>query len=178
MSARTRRGARRMAALAAGVLAALLLGGCAAGVSESRIGVFEEVSDELAEQVIALVPTELAATPAPPYAEVRDGGPGADAPTDAVWWQREQDIQLAAQRGASVAAAEAITRGLVADGWDTRRVRETEQGLRVADGFRKSIDDDSWYIEMTFVRYADPASQRIELIIVSPATLRGEPGAG
>lgn len=161
--------------LAVSASAAMLLVGCSAGVSESRTASFHTAADALAEQVVALIPAELAPRPAPLLSEVRDGGPGAEAPTDAVWWQVEQNIQLAAEPGTSVSAAESITRGLQADGWDTRRVRETERGLRVAEGFRKSIDDESWYIEMTFVRHPEPASQRIELIIVSPATIRGEP---
>lgn len=158
--------------------AAVLLVGCAPAVSESRTAVFQSATDALAEQIVALIPGELAPRPAPPIGEVRDGGPGAPSPTDAVWWQFEQDIQLAPEAGASVTAAESITRGLQADGWDTRRVRETERGLRVAEGFRKWVDGESWYIEMTFVRHPEPASQRIELIIVSPATVRGEPVPG
>ena len=166
--------ARTMAAVAIAATM-VLLGGCAVGTTESKLVVYEEAADELAEQIIAFIPVELAAPPALPRAEVRDGGPGTDAPTDAVWWQFELEVQLAAVQGASTDAAAAIAQGLEADGWDMRHVRDTEQGLRVADGFRKSIDDESWYVEITHVRYPDPGGQHIEVIVVSPATVRGDP---
>lgn len=166
-------GARAIAA-ATIVAAMVLLGGCSVGTTESKLPIYEQAADELAEQIIDFIPVELAAAPALPRAEVRDGGPGTDAPTDAVWWQFEQSVQLAAVEGASVDAAAAIAKGLEADGWDMRHVRDTEQGLRVAEGFRKRIDDDGWYVEITHVLYPDPVGQRIEVIIVSPATVRGD----
>lgn len=156
----------------------LVLGGCAVGTTDSKLPIYEEAAEALAEQIVDFIPVELAPSPALPRAEVRDGGPGTDAPTDAVWWQFEQSVELAAVSGASVDAAEAIAKGLIADGWDMRHVRDTEQGMRVAEGFRKSIDDDGWYIEITHVRYADPIGQRVEVIIVSPATVRGDAGEG
>lgn len=154
---------------------ALLLSGCVAGVGESRVAEYAEVGDELATQIVGFIPEPLDPLPALPFVEVRDGGPGVEAASDSVWWQYEQDIELAARAGASVEAAEEISRGLQADGWEVRRVRETEQGQRVADGFRRSLDDEGWYIEITYVRTPLPTAQRIELILVSPATVRGEP---
>ena len=153
--------------------ATLALGGCAAGAGESRVAAHEQTGEVIAAQVLELIPSELGAEPAAPFVEIRDGGPGFESEGDAVWWQYEQDLQLAAVPGASVAAAEAISAGLEADGWTMRRVRETERGDRVADGFRRGEADESWYIELTFVRYPEPTAQRLELIIVSPTTVRG-----
>ncbi|MCB1297990.1 MAG: hypothetical protein KDB08_03310 [Microthrixaceae bacterium] len=153
--------------------AALALGGCAAGAGESRVAAYEATGRELAEQVLEWIPPELGAVPAAPFVEVRDGGPGFESEGDAVWWQYEQDVQLAAVPGGSAAAAEAIAAGLQAEGWEMRRVRETEQGERIADGFRRSDAGEHWYIELTSVRYSEPSAQRLEVIIVSPTTVRG-----
>ena len=168
-----KRGGARAMVVAAMAATMLMLGGCAVGTTETKLPVYEEAADELAEQIVGFIPVELEPAAAVPRAEIRDGGPGTDAPTDAVWWQFEQSVQLADVTGASVDAAAAIAQGVEADGWDMRHVRDTEQGLRVAEGFRKSIDDGGWYIEITHVRYPDPVGQRVEIIIVSPATVRG-----
>ena len=170
----------RVRALAVGALVSvsLVLGGCATGVAESRVAEFEGVGTELAAEIVGSIPAGLEAQPALALAEVRDGGPGIEAATDSVWWQYEQDIELVERDGASVEAAEEIARSLLADGWEMRRVRETEQGQRVADGFRRLVDDQGWYIELTYVRTSLPMAQRIELILVSPATVRGEAQTG
>ena len=170
----------RVRALAVGALVSvsLVLGGCATGVAESRVAEFEGVGTELAAEIVGSIPAGLEAQPALALAEVRDGGPGIEAATDSVWWQYEQDIELVERDGASVEAAEEIARSLQADGWEMRRVRETEQGQRVADGFRRLVDDQGWYIELTYMRTSLPMAQRIELILVSPATVRGEAQTG
>ena len=133
----------RVRALAVGALVSvsLVLGGCATGVAESRVAEFEGVGTELAAEIVGSIPAGLEAQPALALAEGRDGGPGIEAATDSVWWQYEQDIELVERDGASVEAAEEIARSLQADGWEMRRVRETEQGQRVADGFRGLVDD-------------------------------------
>ena len=170
----------RVRALAVGALVSvsLVLGGCATGVAESRVAEFEGVGTELAAEIVGSIPAGLEAQPALALAEVRDGGPGIEAATDSVWWQYEQDIELVERDGASVEAAEEIARSLQADGWEMRRVREPVQGHRVADGFRRLVDDQGWYIELTYVRTSLPMAQRIELILVSPATVRGEAQTG
>lgn len=167
---------RRLAACAVAVFA-LLLSGCAGSVAQSRVTEYATDGHELVTQILASIPEELDAQPAPPMIEIRDGGPGIETAGDSVWWQYEQDVELAAEPEASERAAEAVTRALQADGWEVRRIRETEQGQRIADGFRRSVDDTGWYIELTFVRAPVPTAQRIELILVSPPTVRGEPDA-
>ncbi|HPZ34753.1 MAG: hypothetical protein R2732_01370 [Microbacteriaceae bacterium] len=168
----------RMWSAALLLAAALALGGCAAGTGESQVTAYEQQGEAVAARVLELIPTALGAQPAAPFAEVRDGGPGFESEGDAVWWQYEQDIQLAAVPGASAAAAEAIAAGLQSDGWTMRRVRETERGDRVADGFRRGDAGEGWYIELTSVRYPEPDAQRLELIIVSPTTVRGPAAPG
>lgn len=164
---------RRHLTVIALILAVITLGGCAMQ-PESRIDEFLTQSQRLAMETVGRAPAEPAGTVQDEGAEVRFGDTASaeEKPTDPAWAQARAGIQYGSQLGASETGAAAIAAGLVSDGWEQSRVRETSE-IEVTDGFRKSIDGDDWYVEMAWVRAAPGNVEWIEVLVVSPGTVRG-----
>jgi hypothetical protein len=164
---------RRLLAAVAAVFFALALGGCSM-TPQSRLDEYHAEADRLLEDTIALIPDDLAPAPGFSESEPRFGpAEGSAAASDPAWWQARESVNLAPQTDASADAAAAIAAGLESDGWRQSRVRETEGGDRIADGFRREVDGDQWYIEVTWVRTRPEMAEVVEVLVVSPQTVRG-----
>ena len=151
------------------VLAALLLGGCAM-TAESRLDDYRAEAERLHERVVEEIPVELLADGAEPVSERRVESTSAEgAASDPAWWQVADTRQLIEDADASASAASAVDAYLVSEGWTAARVRETEGGQRLTDGYRR----DGWYVEVSHVEYPEGMAQRIEVLVVSPETVRG-----
>lgn len=163
----------RVAAVVAGLIVALALGGCAM-TTESRLDEYQGKAEALAEEIVGMIPAELAPTTTP---EVESRGrmlqnpvsaePSAD---DAVWWQVDTYVEPVQRDGASEDAAAAIATQLLADGWEHTDARETSEGRRTADAYGK----DDWYVEVTWVRSEEGKYETIEIGVLSPKTIRGD----
>ena len=132
----------RAVALMAGVLVALTLGGCTMVTeTDSRLDEYQAEAEGLADELIALVPADLAPTTPP---DVESSGRmlqnpvSADpSPQDSVWWQVDAYIEPVQRPAASEDAAKAIANGLLDDGWEQTKARETAEGRRTADAYAK-----------------------------------------
>ncbi|GAA5033874.1 hypothetical protein ACFQRL_15320 [Microbacterium fluvii] len=166
---------RRIVATAVAALLALTLGGCTMQ-TDSKLDDFrveaERLTDDLTAQIAADAIDEIVGTES--QARYGDTNSAEQKPTDPAWWQVYRTINLVSEPDASATAASAISDHLAADGWTEERVRETEEGRRIADGFRKDTDDGQWYIEVTWVTTAPEMAETIELTVVSPETVRGD----
>lgn len=165
---------RRLVALAAVALLALALGGCSM-TSESRLDDYRTEADRLLRETVALIPEELAAESGFSESEPRFGPTeGPAAASDPAWWQARDTLNLAARTDAAADAAAAISAALTDDGWTASRVRETDGGARIADGFRKDLEGAQWYIEVTWVTSRPGKAEVVEVLVVSPQTVRGD----
>lgn len=165
----------RAVALMAGVLVALTLGGCTMVTeTDSRLDEYQAEAEGLADELIALVPADLAPTTPP---DVESSGRmlqnpvSADpSPQDSVWWQVDAYIEPVQRPAASEDAAKAIANGLLDDGWEQAKARETAEGRRTADAYAK----DDWYVEVTWVRSEEGKFETVEISVLSPKTTRGD----
>lgn len=160
---------------AAALLAVMLmLGGCAVNAPESKVDEYRSQGEELAAEVVGLIPAELGpSSPEEPQSfgrTLQDPLSSEPAPGDEVWWQVEASVELASGPGASEAAGEAVRAGLVADGWSYEQVRETAEGRVVTDGFRR----EGWYLEVVWVTDESGLAQTVEITTFSPKTARGD----
>lgn len=162
---------RLLAAALLGI--ALVLSSCASA-GDSRIEEYEAEAESLVDEMIALIPADLA--PAlEPDAESRGrmvpNPVSADpSPDDSVWWQVDVYVEPVQRPAASEDAASAIASGLIADGWEHTDARETGEGRRTADAYTK----DDWYVEVTWVRSEEGKFETVELSVLSPKTTRGD----
>lgn len=165
---------RRFALTAVLVALTITLGGCTM-TAESRLDEYHTEADLILAETVELIPAELVDNVGFAESEPRFGATeGTPAPSDPAWWQAYEGINLVATADASADAAEAIANGLGSDGWRDGRVRETEDGARIADGYRKEIDGANWYIEVTWVTTRAGKAEVIEVLVVSPQTVRGD----
>ena len=67
-------------------------------------------------------------------------------------------------------AITAVTGSLAQEGWSSSRVRETDGGQTVTDGFRR----DDWYLEISWSRSRPGAVERFDIFVISPNTVRGD----
>ncbi|MGV2900660.1 hypothetical protein ACNPM4_03200 [Microbacterium sp. AGC62] len=154
------------------LIAAFVLSGCAA--AESRHDAYQVQAEALAEEIVGMIPADLAPS-TPPDVESRGrmlqnpvaAGPSAE---DSVWWQVDTYVEPVQRDGASEEAAKAIATQLLADGWEHTDARETSEGRRTADAYGK----DDWYVEVTWVRSEEGKYETIEIGVLSPKTTRGD----
>jgi hypothetical protein len=166
----------RLLAVTAVTLLALLLGGCAM-TPQSRLDEYRIESERLTAEVLTFVPEDLLTDDIITESEPRYGEAVTvrERPGDPAWWQVRTYQTLVAEADASADAAAAIEAGLTADGWSHRRVRETDGGTRFAEGYsRDSSDGETWYIEVTWVLTAPEKAELLEVLVVSPPTVRGD----
>ncbi|MDE0545174.1 hypothetical protein [Microbacterium sp. C7(2022)] len=144
--------------------------------SESKLDEYHAEADRIVAETVALIPPELIDNVGFSESEPRSGAAilGTDDPNDPAWWQAREDLNLVSETDASADAAAAIASGLNADGWRESRVRMTQEGARIADGFRKDLDGEGWYIEVTWVMTRPDKAEVIEVLVVSPQTVRGD----
>lgn len=169
---------RRIVAAVAVALFALALGGCSM-TPESRLDEYQTEADRLLSETVALIPADLDpesgfSESEPRYAPAE----GAASASDPAWWQARESLNLAAETDASADAAAAIAAGLTGDGWSESKVRETEGGARITDGYRKDLDGGEWYIEVTWVQTRPEMAEVVEVLVVSPQTVRGADASG
>ncbi|MFJ2503210.1 hypothetical protein [Microbacterium sp. NPDC087592] len=141
---------------------------------ESRLDEYQEKADALAMSVVGLIPEELQ--------PVMDGDLRSEGtaplngvtserrPQDVAWWQTRADVHLVARENAAAEAIEAVSDALEADGWSIERVRETDGGETVTDGFRRG----EWYMEIAWTRSVPGHVERFDISVVSPNTVRGD----
>lgn len=163
---------RRLIA-AIGILGVVFaLSSCAS--TDSRLDEYQAEAEGLAHGLIALVPADLAPTTP---ADVESSGRmlqnpvSADpSPQDSVWWQVDAYIEPVQRPAASEDAAKAIASGLLDDGWEQTKARESAEGRRTADAYAK----DDWYVELTWVRSEEGKFETVEISVLSPRTTRGD----
>lgn len=166
----------RPLAAAAVALLALLLAGCTMD-APSRLDEFQVQAERLAAEVVAMIPADLIAdddpltTSEPRFGETVTSG---HRPGDPAWWEVRTWVVLVDEADASADAAEAISDGMAADGWTESRAREVDNGMRITDGFRKEIDGDDWYVEVTWVQTQPGQAETIMVTVISPPTTRGD----
>lgn len=141
----------------------------------SRLDEYHAETDRIMADVMALVPADLISDVGFSESEPRFGPTESTAsPSDAAWWQALESLNLVDQPDASANAAAAVSEALVADGWQQSRVRETQGGVRIADGYRTEMGDGEWYIELTWVKTQPERAEVLEILVVSPMTVRGD----
>ena len=146
---------------------------------ESRLDEYQTEADRLLSETVAMIPADLDPESGFSESEPRyDPTEGAASASDPAWWQARDRLNLAAKTDASADAAAAIAAWLTADGWHESKVRETEGGDRITDGYRKELDGDEWYIEVTWVKTRPEKAEVIEVLVVSPYTVRGADSSG
>ncbi|WP_136028529.1 hypothetical protein [Microbacterium sp. PF5] len=164
----------RAIALMAGVLVALTLGGCTMTTDESRLDEYRTEAEALADEMVGMIPAELAPTTAPDVESsgrmVQNPVSADPSPDDQVWWQVDVYVEPVQRAAASEDAAKAIAAGLLDDGWEHTDARETGEGRRTADAYVK----DDWYVEVTWVRTEEGKFETVELSVLSPRTTRGD----
>lgn len=67
-------------------------------------------------------------------------------------------------------AITAVTGSLAQEGWSSSRVRETDGGQTVTDGFGR----DDWYLEISWSQSRPGAVERFDIFVISPNTVRGD----
>ncbi|UYK39714.1 hypothetical protein [Microbacterium terricola] len=146
--------------------------------ADSRLDEYQAEAERLVEEVTQEIPDDLIDEVVITESEARYGETESaeELPSDPAHWQVYRAINLVSEDGASADAAARISRMLADDGWAESRVRETEDGRRIADGFRTTIDGGEWYLELTWVKSAPELAETIEVTIVSPPTVRGDAG--
>lgn len=165
---------RRMLVAAFAVVLAVALGGCTMQPA-SRLDEYHAETDRIMADVMALVPADLISDVGFSESEPRFGPTESTAsPSDPAWWQALESLNLVDQPDASANAAAAVSEALVADGWQQSRVRETQGGVRIADGYRTEMGDGEWYIELTWVKTQPERAEVLEILVVSPMTVRGD----
>ena len=165
----------RTLAAAAVALLALLLGGCTME-TPSRLEEYKTEAEALADDVLAMIPEGLIESTLDPRSGPRFGDTlqAGQRPNDPAWWEVQAFAHLVDEQDASADAAAAISEGMAADGWTEERVREIDDGTRITDGFRKEIDGEDWYIEVTWVVTQPEMAETIMITVVSPPTTRGD----
>jgi hypothetical protein len=93
--------------------------------------------------------------------------------SDPAWWQVRSYLVLDSAAGTSADAAATVRDALVAEGWSSDQVRVIDERL-ITDGFRKTIDDASWYIEVDWNKSAEGKAETLSLLVVTPTTTRGD----
>jgi hypothetical protein len=168
---------RRRLIAATLVALALALGGCTMQ-PDSRLDEYHADADRIMAETVALIPEQLVAEVGFSESEPRFGPTeGAAAPGDPAWWQALESLVLENRADASADAAASVSSALTSDGWERSRVRETEGGTRITDGFRREIDGGEWYIELTWVTTEPERAEVVEILVVSPMTVRGDSDA-
>ncbi len=157
--------AKRM--VVAGVVAVtmvLSLGGCVAG---SRIDEYQAEAEALSERLGAEVPDELIVDE-----PIVDSTIGYAVATGPVWSHVSRHFVLVDGPGASERAAEAVAAVLEDEGWSYRRVRETDGGSWIYDGYWR----DKWYVELRWVDSSaqEGVAETISIAVTSPATSRDD----
>ena len=165
----------RAVALMAGALVALTLGGCTMTTEvDSRVDEYRAEAEALADEVVALIPADLAPPSAPDVESrgrmVQNPVSADPSPEDSVWWQVDVYVEPVQRPAASEDAATAIAAGLRDDGWEHTDARKTDEGRRTADAWSK----DDWYVEVTWVRSEEGKYETVEIAVLSPRTMRGD----
>lgn len=141
----------------------------------SRLDEYRAEVDRIMADTVALVPAELVAEVGFSESEPRFGPTeAAPAASDPAWWQALESLVLVDETDASADAAAVVRDALTSDGWTPSRVRETEGGIRITDGYRTEREGGEWYIELTWVATAPGRAEVLEVLVVSPMTVRGE----
>lgn len=138
--------------------------------ADSRLDEYRVEAERLSEQLAAAVPADLIEAEAIVESAVRHDV-GADAASPA-WWQVRRVMRLIEEQDASAVAAESVAAVLIGDGWDQSRVRESEEGRRIVDGYRK----DDWYVELTWITTEPGMAEAFSTLVVSPTTTLGAGG--
>lgn len=141
--------------------------------NDSRLADYLTQAETLAGQVAAMAPQSPPAEIQTRAAESRIEKPfGEERPTDPAWAQARAFVTYGKASGASAAAGAAVAEQLEADGWTKRPVREVDDV--VTEGFRKDIDGSEWYVETAWSRPQDGMAQNLDILVVSPPTVRGD----
>lgn len=164
---------KKLHAVVATTLIALVLGGCAVQ-PESRLDEYLEQSAQLAREIAEMAPQDPPGTLVEEGAEARIGDTQSAErkPFDPAWAQARARVEYGTVEGASAAAGAALAKSLETAGWTSGRVREVDG--QVTDGYRKTIDGDRWYIEIVWTQPASADAQNILILTVSPGTTRGD----
>lgn len=158
---------------AVALLSVLMLGGCSVAV-DSRIDEYQKTAEDLVTHVVQLIPSDLqpvqdAATDSRGVAP-QNGVTAQKRPQDTARWEVRTYLALANRQDAASEAITAVTGSLAQEGWSSSRVRETDGGQTVTDGFRR----DDWYLEISWSRSRPGAVERFDIFVVSPNTVRGD----
>ena len=142
--------------------------------TESRLDEYQVKAEELAADIVGMIPADLAPT-TPPDVESRgrmlqNPVSAESSAQDSVWWQVDTYVEPVQRDGSSEDAARAIAAELLADGWEHTDARETSEGRRTADAYGK----EDWYVEVTWVRSEEGKYETIEIGVLSPQTTRGD----
>lgn len=161
----------RFVAIAALALATITLGGCMS-MEESRLDEFRDRSEQLMDELLDTIPADLAPETGLIDSAVRIGDTQSaeDKPSDPAWWQTSTAVNFANVTDASVTAAAVLAEHLTSDGWSQEHVRTSSDGESTADGFRH----DGWYVEVTRYETVAGKAELLQLLIVSPDTVRGD----
>jgi hypothetical protein len=162
----------------AAIIAALALAvsGCAAP-AQSRLAEYHRVADHYMAETVARIPAPLVAEVTFSESEPRfESSLPVVSANDPAWWHVYRVIELTDRADAAADAASIIDAALVDDGWVASRVRETEGGARLSDGYRAEREGGRWYIEVTWTRTQPDRVEVIEITVVSPSTVRGDGG--
>ena len=164
---------KKLPAVVATALIALVLGGCAVQ-PESRLDEYLQQSAQLARETAEMAPQDPPGTIVEEGADARIGDTQSAErkPSDPAWAQARARVEYGTVEGASAAAGASIATSLEAAGWTSARVREVDG--EVTDGYRKTIDGGPWYIEVVWTEPAPGDAQILDILTVSPDTTRGD----
>lgn len=148
----------RVSAASTVLLLISTLAGC---VAESRIDEYRAEAEALSKRLGAQVRDELIVGDA-----FVDSYLGYGVASGPVWWHVYRDYNLVDEDGASEHAATSVAAVLMDEGWSHRRVRETDEGSLIYDGYRR----DEWYVELQWVVADSDMAEAISIAVTSPTT--------
>ncbi|MGO1316938.1 MAG: hypothetical protein ACTMIR_07875 [Cellulomonadaceae bacterium] len=153
---------------------ALVLGGCAVS---SKLPEYKTETERLHAELVEQLPDGITASEPSITSEAGYGtesGRG-DTASSPAYWQITDLRNLIDEAGSSERAFTALSQHLTENGWTYRRVRGDDESGDVADGFRRTDQDDaSWYVEVRWAKAAPDMAETLDIVIVSPMTTRGQ----
>ena len=161
----------RVIALLAGMLVALVIGGCAVP-GESRLDEFQAEGESISQQIAAAVPAELIADEASYDSRGQLAPSMGNTPQSPAWWQVGVSVALRDAPGTSETAATAIGAALIADGWEKAKEQGADNPIHKTDKYWR----DGWYVEVGWVRSDPGMAESVSALVVSPDTVRGDHG--